>query len=183
MKGTKIAEAVEEGIHSSGAPLDLNSSFNDLNSGNDAPSRGNDGDPSIGVDNNLSDTTLGGDGRAVEVEVVAPIGDEWRNDVISVSAAAIASSTVAVEEAAMQLPVMVEKVTTTNSPVEEVAMSYTNQAAAVTCGYVKKREIRKPPPCLVFNGGAFATAMTMNGLAEKAAIRDGRRRPWLRWLL
>ena len=123
MKGTKIAEAVEEGIHGSRAPLDLNSSFNDLNSGNDAPSNGNDGDPSIGVDNNLSDTTLGGDGSVVEVEVVAPIGDEWRNDVISVSTAAITSSTVAMEEAAMQLPVMVEKVTTTNSPVEEVAMS------------------------------------------------------------
>ena len=61
MKGTKIVEAVEEGIHSggavtiSGAPSDSNSSFNDLNSGMDAPSSDDDGDSRVGVDNSLSD--------------------------------------------------------------------------------------------------------------------------------
>ena len=97
-----------------------------------------------------------------------------------------------------------EKATTTNGPVEEVAASYTNQAqravlldggvltvreqrkdvqaaatTMVTSGYVKKREVREPPPCLVFSGGAFAMSTAMKGLVEEVAAHDGWRGPWL----
>ena len=113
-------------------------------------------------------------GSTMDVEFIAPIGDERPNSAISVST--ITLSTIAVEKVAAQLPVAVEIATTTNGPAKEAAMSYTNQAAAtttVTSGYVKKRESHEPPPCLVFNGGTFATEIA-GVVGEMLQVLQGR---------
>ena len=78
-----------------GAPPDPNNSFNDLNSGDEASSSGDYGDPSVGVDHDLRSSTFGGDGTAVEVEEAANVEQKKNRGERRSSAEARAEATAA----------------------------------------------------------------------------------------